>query len=79
MLCEACRQENDRAIPDGRRPRDESDSPAQQADVSAQVCERCGAALSAGPGPDLLAKLSQLARFGLAADDGPLLESAKGD
>ncbi len=41
------------------------------------VCETCGALLTqADTTSALLAKLSQLARFGLAAEDGPLLESA---
>ena len=41
------------------------------------VCEACGASLSqADTTSALLAKLSQLARFGLAAEDGPLLEPA---
>lgn len=42
----------------------------------ADRCPRCGGHRAAADSADaLLAKLSQLARFGLAAEDGPLLES----
>lgn len=40
------------------------------------VCLRCGRERASVSSADaLLAKLAQLARFGLAAEDGPLLES----
>ncbi len=43
----------------------------------AETCPRCGGRRAQISGADaLLAKLSQLARFGLAAEDGPLLESS---
>jgi hypothetical protein len=42
---------------------------------SVAICPQCGSPIrAAGAADALLAKLSQLARFGLAAEDGPLLE-----
>ena len=42
--------------------------------LSALLCARCGAVLPAlDPAHAMLAKLSQLSRFGLGADDRPIL------
>ena len=70
MLCPRCQQQPDahhdnrKSIPLGR------EDPEDRV-----VCDRCGGAVASGDaaGP-LLAKLAQLARFGLVADGGPLLE-----
>jgi ribosomal protein L40E len=45
--------------------------------VSGVICDRCGALLPLDSTENLLAKLSQLARFGLAAEGRPLLESSR--
>jgi hypothetical protein len=44
------------------------------------LCSRCSAVLPS-PDPDdgMLAKLNQLSRFGLGADDRPILDSANPD
>jgi len=44
------------------------------------LCSRCSAVLPS-PDPDagMLTKLSQLSRFGLGADDRPILDSANSD
>jgi len=45
--------------------------------LSLLYCERCGGPLGPPDGTgDLLAKLTQLARFGLSAGDAPILTSA---
>jgi hypothetical protein len=46
--------------------------------LTALLCARCGAVLP-NPDPDgiMLTKLTQLSRFGLGADDRPLLEPDK--
>jgi len=45
--------------------------------VAAVLCNRCGAVLpSPDPTEGMLSKLQQLSRFGLGADDRPLLASA---
>ena len=49
----------------------------QRDQLTVLLCSRCGAVLP-NPDPDygLLAKLTQLSRFGLGADDRPLLARA---
>ncbi|HKI94209.1 MAG TPA: hypothetical protein VJ992_02850 [Gemmatimonadales bacterium] len=49
--------------------------PGEAGRAGTHLCPRCGGQLRRADSADaLLAKLSQLARFGLAAEDGPLLE-----
>jgi hypothetical protein len=47
-------------------------------ELTALLCSRCGAVLPS-PDPDgvMLTKLTQLSRFGLGADDRPLLAPNK--
>ena len=74
MLCERCREQRDThqlspSEPGGARG---------WRSAAEGGCERCGGALGPDPATEaLLAKLTQLARFGLAAEHRPLLEPAK--
>jgi len=72
MLCNRCDEET---APRDRRRRPPLEAPALGGGLSALVCARCGTIL---PAPDpvrrMLEKLSQLSRFGLGGDSGPLLE-----
>ncbi len=68
MICLRCKETSNAVGSKGSPERDWGD----------RVCEACGASLShADTTSALLAKLSQLARFGLAAEDGPLLQPAR--
>jgi len=58
---------------EGRRS--ESGSPNSCESDGSDVCPACGGRRADGITDALLAKLTQLARFGLAGEDGPLLEA----
>ena len=54
--------------------RDESAGVASADGLSVLLCHRCGAVLPAADAVDtMLRKLTQLARFGIGAESGPIL------
>ncbi len=55
-------------------------SPEEEREYAVGRCDQCGAALVPSDLLDaMLAKLAQLSRFGLGADDRPLLVHSEGD
>jgi hypothetical protein len=74
VLCPRCEIVMSRLSRDGAQFR--SHSPEYP--VSALLCARCGAVLPMDdPADTLLIKLTQLSRFGIGADDRPLLASTR--
>ena len=77
MICERCRSLNERdparrGLRALREPHGEL--------LPMPLCTSCGALVSAtDPLQTMLAKLAQLARFGLDSEGRPLLEPARGD
>ncbi len=77
MLCGQCESLLERVAGNAAR---QVPSANGRGRVSTLLCGRCGSLLpSADPDAGMLAKLSQLSRFGLGADDRPLLAAVKGD
>lgn len=74
MMCSRC-EEAQKQRPSGPGARTTASAFGSDR-VSGVICDRCGALLPLDSTENLLAKLSQLARFGLAAEGRPLLESS---
>jgi hypothetical protein len=77
LLCNQCKLVLEKAANGATK---QFGSPGLRDPVSALLCARCGSVLPfSDPDAGMLLKLSQLSRFGLGADDRPLLVTSNRD